>query len=561
MLTRTDEVLENNCLVIEMLDNIVLYFRQQNFDKGIRKFEILINKLEKLIANYDLVITKLDNYDTNNNEETLLNILNNILQTQENRDYVLLSDLLELQLRPFVIKIQEWIITELDYNLLNINEEKNLQAIMKTDKDLYLQSQMEFNGEVELQCEYTASGFPTVKCFFEGKEFYFHSNNNPQLEAAIMAATWYSDDKHKYIVYGLGLGYHICQLCEIDSYIEIDVYESNLTMLQLAIVYGVLERCLLSGQVRVHYDPEHTKLATKLTEVDEDTEFAIHEPSLRIIEEANIRDRMEEYFLHYQSVKNQKGILKGNFRYNVHNYDSYVDELFPLWKDKDIYIIAAGPSLDLNYNMLKNIGENGVILATGTVYRKLMAAGIRPDYVILSDGNARVISQIAGLENETIPMLILSSAYKEFAKRYQGKKYLICQEGFSMAEEFAKEKGYRVYKTGGSVSTTALDVAISLGAKRIMFVGLDLAYPNNLVHAEGTSRRHLADDNDLKTVKDVNGDLVKTNKHLDVYRRWIEERIRTTSNGVEFIDATEGGAYINGTKLMRLEDVVNKYYS
>lgn len=558
---KLEEILEINSLLIEKNDNTVFFFRQQNFDRGIRIFKTVINMLEKLITNYNQTIIQLSNYEECYSQDSLLNILANILKAQEDKDYILLSDLLELQLRPFVIKLQEWIIVELNYSFSNHNKEKNLEIILDNDKELYKQLQPESKSEVGFQCEYTASGLPTVKCNYSGKEFYLHSNNNPQYEAIIIANSWYNEDKHKYIIYGLGLGYHISQLSEIDSYIEIDVYEANLTILQLAAMYGVLGRCLLSGQVRVHYDPKCIKLAKKLSEVDEDTEFVIHGPSQRIIEEENIRDRMEEYFLHYQSVKNQKGILKGNFRSNVHNYDSNVDELSHLWKDKDIYIIAAGPSLDLNYKILKNIGNNGIVLATGTVFKKLMTAGIRPDYVIISDGNARVIGQISGLENESIPMLILSTAYKEFSKRYKGKKYLICQKGFSLAEEFAKEKGYKLYQTGGSVSTTALDVAISLEAKRIVFVGLDLAYPNNLVHAEGTTRRFLVEDADLKTVKDVNGNLVKTNKHLDVYRRWIEERIRTTPNDVEFIDATEGGAFINGTKLKRLEEIVNEYYN
>jgi hypothetical protein len=358
------------------------------------------------------------------------------------------------------------------------------------------------------------------------------------------------------MIYGLGLGYHICQLCQIDNYIQVDVYESNLEIIKLAVNYGVLERCLQSGQVRIHYDPEYKDLANKLAQLDEDTEFVVHAPSQRLIEENSINERMEEYFLHYHSVKNQKGILKGNFRFNVNHYDAYVDELLPLWKDKDVFIIAAGPSLDYNYQELKKVGTDSIVLATGTVYRKLMAAGIKPDYVIITDGNARVIGQIGGLEQEEVPMLLLSTAYKEFSRMYQGKKYLICQEGFTLAEEFARDKGYHLYKTGGSVSTTALDVAISLHAKRVIFVGLDLAYPNNLVHAEGTTRRHLANDDELKVIKDINGNPVKTNKHLDIYRRWMEERISESTDEIKFIDATEGGAYVKGTILMKLKDVI-----
>ncbi|WP_455714573.1 motility associated factor glycosyltransferase family protein [Anaerosporobacter sp.] len=557
MLKKLSEILVVNSLLMELIDNVVGYFRKQNYDRGLRKFNLIINNLEKVLLLYDQTIVKLSNYELDYSKESLMNILPEILQAQEDRDYILVSDLLEMRLRPFISKLQEWIMTDLDFIPPNINEEENLQIIRNNDEELYKEVQKEYKGNIGFQCEFTSSGLSTVKCFCDGKEFYLHSNNNPQQEASVLADSWYTEEKHKYIVYGLGLGYHICQLCEQDSYIQLDVYESNLAILQMATVYGVLGRCLASGQVRIHYDPKFKKLSDTLSKLDEDTEFVIHAPSQRLIEEQQIRDRIEEYLLHYQSIKNQKGIMKGNFRSNIKNYDASVDELNSIWKDKYIYIIAAGPSLDKNYQQLRKVGENGIILATSTVYRKLMAAGIRPDYVIVSDGNARIIRQIDGVQQETVPMLILSTAYKEFAKLYKGKKYLVCQDGFTMAEEFAKEMGYHLYQTGGSVSTVALDVAISLGAKRVIFVGLDLAYPDNLVHAEGTSRRHLVDDDDgLKTVKDIDGNYIKTNKHLDMYRRWIEERIDTADSNIEFIDATEGGVFINGTCIMKLEDVV-----
>ena len=85
---------------------------------------------------------------------------------------------------------------------------------------------------------------------------------------------------------------------------------------------------------------------------------------------------------------------------------------------------------------------------------------------------------------------------------------------------------------------------------------MDLAYPNSLVHAEGTSRRKLTNDDGFKEITDIHGNRIKTSKHLDMYRRWFEKRISETTELVEFIDATEGGAYINGTKIMKLKDIL-----
>jgi hypothetical protein len=42
---------------------------------------------------------------------------------------------------------------------------------------------------------------------------------------------------------------------------------------------------------------------------------------------------------------------------------------------------------------------------------------------------------------------------------------------------------------------------------------------------------------------------------LDIYRKWIEKRIKGIDN-IEFIDATEGGALIEGMRVCKLVDVI-----
>ena len=66
------------------------------------------------------------------------------------------------------------------------------------------------------------------------------------------------------------------------------------------------------------------------------------------------------------------------------------------------------------------------------------------------------------------------------------------------------------------------------------------------------------DSNSLRNVEDVYGNMIQTSKNLYIYLRWIQNRIAEEKT-VEFIDATEGGARIKGTKVMRLRDVVDKF--
>ncbi len=110
-------------------------------------------------------------------------------------------------------------------------------------------------------------------------------------------------------------------------------------------------------------------------------------------------------------------------------------------------------------------------------------------------------------------------------------------------------------KTGGSVATTALDVAIRMGGNPIIFVGQDLGFTDNKSHSSKTYSRRIFESQGLREVEDIYGNTIQTSKNLYIYLRWIKNRI-SEENNMEFIDATEGGARIRGTKIMKLRDIV-----
>lgn len=184
----------------------------------------------------------------------------------------------------------------------------------------------------------------------------------------------------------------------------------------------------------------------------------------------------------------------------------------------------------------------------------MLAAGIKPNYVIIIDATALVYEQVEGIDKtEEIPLLYLSSVYHKVPQNYKGKKYIICQEGYKKSEDYAKEKGYNLFHTGGSVSTTALDIGIQFNCRRIIFLGLDLAYSNNMDHAVDTAMWNTVVSTDLKQVEDIYGNFIETNNTFNIFRRWIEKRIENVKE-IEFIDATEGGAKIKGMKIKRLSE-------
>lgn len=552
-----NEIRKKNIKIIDKIEYIIHNLRNQNFDLSLRTVTIVINELSVLI---DLLIAEANYF----NEESMVIdnnvviIVENLLNAQENKDYVLLADLYELQLKPLLLKIQQIIVKKQGWQLDDHLYLSNMDRISdQISIDLKYKSieEMLVNIDSGYVIEYTSSGQMTLAIENENKKFYFHSNHLVSNEALNLANYWYNRDKNNYIIYGLGLGYHIKALSNIDKNISIEVFESDINIIHLACAFSDIGDLFTEKNIKLNYDPSFKNLISKVSLIKDEDEFLIHYPSLRNIKNTSVKQYMENYFIQHSSIHNQLSLLYGNFRNNIKNYDSTIDDLKKEFIGRDIYIVAAGPSLDKNFLLLKKLGNKGIILATGTVFRKLLNEGIRPDYVIVTDANERVYGQIKGLENEYIPMLYLSTAYKGFASNYKGKKYIILQHDFNKSEEYAKRYNLELIKTGGSVSTTALDIGISLGCNRIIFLGLDLAYTDNYVHALGTSRRELASTEDLRQVKDIHGNLIYTSKSLDMYRSWIENRINEVEN-IIFLNATEGGADIKGMKNIKLSEII-----
>lgn len=480
-------------------------------------------------------------------KDYIVDSLENVVQAQKAQDYILLSNILESVFLPIVKSVQEAIIiSETEINDLILNNNHN-----------------QYNSK-EYTVEPSSEGCATVFGYdYEGNKVYLHSNIYPTRNALSLSNNWYKSDKYNYIVFGLGLGYDILELINISPAITVQVYDISEDIVKLAGSYGVLDELTQSGQVSVIVDPDFTKISSAELN-DENTEFVIHYPSLRLVKSSFMREWLENYFLYSSAVRNQELLMLRSFNNNTALNCESVDMLLDKIKGKDAYVIAAGPSLDKNINCLKGVSDKGVIISTGTVLRKLLDNGMEPDYVVIIDAKPATYMQIQGIENCGVPLIFLSTAYYRTVSSYSGKKYIACQEGYEKAELLAGKKCWNTYSTGGSVTTLCIDLVLKAHCSRLICVGLDLALTQGLDHASGTAEvKKVADDGEFyRLVEAVGGGYVNTTKGLDGFRKWIEKRIRqeiSLGTDIEFIDATEGGALIKGMKLMKLSECVGKF--
>ena len=206
-------------------------------------------------------------------------------------------------------------------------------------------------------------------------------------------------------------------------------------------------------------------------------------------------------------------------------------------------IVGAGPSVNQELQSLKKYRNNITIFATGHIAGTLLKEGIIPDVIIITDPQPHMYQQVKGLNTKNIPLILLSTASASVLDYYEGPVYIAYQNGYRKAEEVAEKMWVKAFETGGSVTTTALDIALQFEAQKVIFVGVDLAYTGGNSHAEGVGRR-ITDTANLRKVISCSGEEVYTSKNLDIYRKWIERRIADQKDVL--IYNTGNGARIEG---------------
>lgn len=398
-------------------------------------------------------------------------------------------------------------------------------------------------GYGEFQLEPTSSGYLTVKHL--PSNLYLHSNGNPMEEARILIDSCYNPSKSRYLVWGCGLGYHVAKLYEAArGAISIMVFDEEETILQLAKESGILKD-IPKDRITFVKDTNGKKFVQHLDE--KEVGILLHFPSIKKIQNKELKSAMHGFFSAWNSSIQFQRDFAVNFRSNVQNCPYVVDELIPDFEGKEVVLVAAGPSLDHSIEFVKNSLGTRVVVCVTTVLKKLLKAGVVPDYAIVMDPQKRTLGHIEGIEDCKVPLIVDSTAYWEFAQKYAGKKFIAYQKGYEKAEKVAKRLQYKLYETGGTVVTLALDYALQSGAKKVYLVGVDLAYPKGISHASGTMDMGQRETAGMEKVKSVNGDEVYADTLFIEYRKWIERKIAKYPQ-IDVYNLSNCGAEIRGTK-------------
>ena len=303
------------------VNTIIYACRTQNYDKVVRNFTAMTNLLMQVLNELFENIAYYNQEMEIVNPESVSAALEDILTAQDNRDYILVADLLEIKLIPFLQSVQEVIRT---YDAGGTDPavwENNVKALKECNQPL-LHKLMDYHKQYEQEnangtwkgkhhLEDTNSGAFTMAGEDEKGVYYYHSNLDPLAEAVTFARYYYDIACDHYILWGLGLGYHARELLMLDDGIRLKIFESDMDVIYHCMMTTDLSVQLLAGSISLEYDADFSRVIQAL---DENTKaFIIHHPSLRHIKDSRIRKQMEMFFISDSGKRNSEISLKKPF--------------------------------------------------------------------------------------------------------------------------------------------------------------------------------------------------------------------------------------------------------
>ena len=307
-------------------------------------------------------------------------------------------------------------------------------------------------------------------------------------------------------------------------------------------LHKVINSIMIPNQIICFY-PEMEKLY-----YDKAKEFE------RAIQEKYSFDMLVAYGLDDVYRKGIDNTLK-NLKF-VRN-SNYITELIgKVPEDVPVIIVAAGPSLSKNVEELKKAEGKAFIIATDTAVKTLLKHDIHYDIIVSID----VKKRLSHLEDErchTSPMFVGVTSRNEFLEQNTGRKIWIITSGF-MSKIYSKYGlKYPNWVQGGSVATDAFNIAKHLKSKRVIFVGQDLAYMGKQSHAgRGEVKKFVG--KEIYT-EDIYGGQVRTREDWRTFLYWFKTMIAELHGEMDVIDATEGGAKIEGSRIMTLNEAIDEY--
>jgi hypothetical protein len=228
-------------------------------------------------------------------------------------------------------------------------------------------------------------------------------------------------------------------------------------------------------------------------------------------------------------------------------------------------IVSTGPSLIKQLPLLKKIADHVTIISVDASMPILAKHGIKADIVTSIErvpNTSKFFINTPKEYQEDVIFALTSIQDKAVFENIKAGTQQISMRPFGFNRYFGfHDWGY--LGIGMSAANFAYELAFQSRFKRVVLIGQDLAYGDDGTshskgHTFGESELKTRNDDKYVTAYGGNGQ-VRTSLVWDLFRSFFELDISNSKDDIEAINATEGGARIEGSIEMPFSQVVDKY--
>jgi len=457
--------------------------------------------------------------------------------------------------------------------------EKNKKAILSRYKDknveIFERMEKEDFSDYKVESIVARDGNHALTVEKDGDKFRLNSAYKPLAEAEKWADQYnYQNLDVNVFMFGFGNGIFVRELLRrADRDACIYLWEPNTNIFRVAMEEEDLEDIFGDKRLYLYVGKDGLK------ELKEALECSVgwHNMTSQIRCCHVCYDRLheEEYLEFLKAIKHSDSMVQVKRDTNAHfahravvnvidnlqhiRKSNYITELMgKISEDIPAIVVAAGPSLDKNIELLRRAEGRAFIIATDTAVRILEARGLPYDCVVTIDPGKPIEYIDCCPSCKDKPFFCNSESQRDIMKYHTGRK--IWAAGSVYIDSLYDFLGlhFPESSTGGSVATSSAQIAYHLNLKNIILIGQDLAYTGEHTHAGGYDNHILNEEKFIEMVDGIDGGEVKTRGDWLVFRDWFEEFIKK-SKEINLVDATEGGALIHGSKVMTFEEAIDTY--
>lgn len=394
----------------------------------------------------------------------------------------------------------------------------------------------------------------------------FHSMDNPQQEALATYENLQNTSKSAITtVFGLGLGY-LFKRVYLSSKGRIVLFEPNLDILKIT---------LESVDFSIELADKRVMLVTDKADLDSVfKKFYLYEDPVNMCFSSVYKQLFPDLITQIsEELSMLKGVYNNNFyslfesstqwldmslkNFNKVMSSNYIDSLKDRFKGIPAIITSAGPSLVKNIAQLKEFEDRAVIFSVGASLRVVKKQHkINPDFSVFIDVTDRAYYQVDGIPDiDQMNYILQPYAYHKFYEDKAKRKftYLAANDNFCNWMASHMKLDIKSYYNRGTVAMSALYAAFNFGCNPIILLGQDLAFTEDgKIYADETINTEGIVD-DIK-VKGWNGEMLPTNSSYMVFKRYYESIAQEWKNKVRIINATEGGALLEGIEHMTFKE-------